>query len=335
MSHLIDPSAGSHVRNLLVDTPKAAKTVEFRIPISPTQIFFSQVRFFNFALRRFSDRRYRDARLSITVGDRCDLDAVRRENRWSENFNINWERTPDDVFADFHWAGTAIWRFCTPATADVVVHCDADTVLLRDIDPLVDEFTSYAPTVKGHMAHFPPGLGANPIVPQSHSADFWPALFRIFSLPWPAKTYRYSIDPDLHLPISPPYFNLGFVAMNPKAQDILATEIWATMRSLTDAIGDSYFKCQIALTLAAHQTGCIVDVLPAEYNAANDLTHLNANKLTADKIRVLHFLRNDEIDRRELQPALIDDMLARNLVNPANIVWQDLVREYRNLNRNI
>lgn len=125
---------------------------------------------------------------------------------------------------------------------------------------------------------------------------------------------------------------MGFVAMNPKALDILATEIWATMRGLTDAIGDSYFKCQIALTLAAHQTGCIVDVLPAEYNAANDLRHLNANKLTADKIRVLHFLRNDEIDRRELQPALIDDMLARKLVNPANIVWQDLVREYRNLN---
>jgi hypothetical protein len=49
---------------------------------------------------------------------------------------------------------------------------------------------------------------------------------------------------------------------------------------------------------------------------------------------LIDFLRNDEIDRRELQPALIDDMLAHNLTNPANLAWQDLVREYWNLNRN-
>jgi hypothetical protein len=51
--------------------------------------------------------------------------------------------------------------------------------------------------------------------------------------------------------------------------------------------------------------------------------------LAADQIRVLHFLRSDEIDREELQPHLIDNLLSRSLTNPANIALQNLAREYR------
>jgi hypothetical protein len=51
--------------------------------------------------------------------------------------------------------------------------------------------------------------------------------------------------------------------------------------------------------------------------------------LTAEQIRVLHFLREDEIDRSELQPHLIGKLLARSLTNPANIALQNLAREFR------
>ncbi|MGH6925704.1 MAG: hypothetical protein ACRED5_18410 [Propylenella sp.] len=69
--------------------------------------------------------------------------------------------------------------------------------------------------------------------------------------------------------------------------------------------------------------------LPASYNAANDRRHLEPNRLAADQIRVLHFLRTNEIDREELQPHLIDNLLSRPLMNPANIALQNLAREYR------
>jgi len=304
------------------------KRVEFRIPISPTEKFFSLVRFFNFALRRLNGPHYRDARLLVVVGDHCDLDAVRRENAWSENFNIVWERAPDAIFDEFSWAGTANWRLNIPAgDADIIILSDADTVLLRDIDPLLMEFPLNKPAVRGHMAHFPPPLGPNCTAPSPRGPEFWPWLFNLFDIAWPAETYRYSMDADGSLPVSPAYFNLGFVALNAKALVIFASEIAETTRRVTAATG-SVMRCQIAVTIIAHRAGIDIGTLPAAYNAANDLRHLAPNELTADRIRVLHFLRTDEIDRGQLQPHLIDNLLSRSLTNPANVALQDLVREY-------
>jgi hypothetical protein len=303
------------------------KRVEFRIPISPTGRFFSLVRFYNFALRRLDSPQYRDARLLVVVGDHCNLDAVRRENKWSENFNIAWERVPDEIFAEFHWAGTANWRLSIPADdADIIVLSDADTVLLRDIDPLLMEFPLEEPAVRGHMAHFPPPLQST--APSAAGREFWPWLFNVFDIPWPTNTYRYSMDIDGSLPVSPAYFNLGFVAVNAKALAVFASEILETTRRVTAAT-ESFMRCQIAVTIIAHLAGMNIGTLPADYNAANDLGHLRPNGITADQIRVLHFLRTDEIDREELQPHLIDNLLSRSLTNPANIALQSLVREYR------
>jgi hypothetical protein len=265
----------------------------------------------------------------VVVGDHCDLDAVRRENAWSENFNIVWERTPDEIFADFHWAGTANWRLNIPAgDADVVILSDADTVLLRDIEPLIVDMPSKEPAVRGHMAHFPPPLGIDSAAPPPTSPEFWPWLFELFAVPWPATTYRYSMDADRSLPLAPAYFNLGFVALNAKALDPFASEIAETTRRVVAATG-SFMRCQIAVTLIAHRAGIDIGVLPADYNAANDLGHLSSNALTAEQIRVLHFLRTDEINRQELQLDLIENFLSRSLTNPANIALQNLAREYR------
>lgn len=305
------------------------KRVEFRIPISPTEKFFSLVRFYNFALRRLNSPQYRDARLLVVVGDHCNLDAVRRENKWSENFNIAWERVPDEIFAEFHWGGTANWRLSIPADdADIIILSDADTVLLRDIDPLLMEFPLDEPAVRGHMAHLPPPLGIKSTAPSTAGPEFWPWLFNVFGIPWPAVTYRYSMDVDGSLPMSPAYFNLGFVALSAKALPIFASEIMETTRRVTVAT-DSFMRCQIAVTVIAHRAGINIGTLPAAYNAANDLGHLGPNELTVDQIRVLHFLRSDEIDREEWQPHLIDDFLSRSLTNPANIALQNLAREYR------
>jgi hypothetical protein len=303
------------------------KKIEFRIPISPTEKFYSLVRFYNFALRRLTGPQYRDARLLVIVGDYCNLDAVRRDNKWSENFNIDWERAPDEIFTEFHWAGTANWRLNISAgDADIIILSDADTALIRDIDPLLMGFPLDEPAVRGHMAHLPPPI--NTTAPSASGPDFWPWLFNIFQVAWPARTYRYSMDIDGSLPVSPAYFNLGFIALNAKALAVFASEIMETTRRVTAAT-ESFMRCQIAVTIIAYRAGFNICALPAAYNAANDLGHLRQNRLTVDEIRVLHFLRTDEIDREELQPHLIDNLLSRSLANPANIVLQKLAREYR------
>ncbi len=207
------------------------KKIEFRIPISPTEKFFSLVRFYNFALRRLDSPQYRDARLLVAVGDHCDLGAVRREN-------------------------------------------DADTALLRDLDPMLMEFPLEEPATRGHMAHLPPLVSKNKSALSGADPKFWPWLFDLFDIPWPAVTYRYSMDAGESLPVSPAYFNLGFVAVNAKALAVFASEIVETTRRVTAAT-DSRMRCQIAITIIAYRAGIDIGTLPAAYNAANDLVHFS------------------------------------------------------------
>jgi hypothetical protein len=70
--------------------------LEFRIPISPTPGFYSQVRLFDFALRRLGAP-YSEAALFVCVGDNCDIETVKRENAWSSD-RIQWAAVPNEVF---------------------------------------------------------------------------------------------------------------------------------------------------------------------------------------------------------------------------------------------
>jgi hypothetical protein len=302
--------------------------VEFRIPISPTENFFLQIRFFNYAVRRLGSPTYRDARLRVVVGDYCDLDDVRRRNRWSEDFNIAWERVPDEICKEFGIWGTANWRLNVPAgDAEIIILSDADTVLLGDIDPLLAEFPVTEAAVRGHMAHKPPPLES--AFPAAQSSELWPWLFDEFDLAWPLETYRYSMDADGSWPKVPAYFNLGFVALSPSTLSIFASEIAETERRVK-ALTGSLMRCQIAITIIAYRASMNIGTLPAAYNAANDAEHLALHRLTPNQIRVLHYLRLDEIDRSVIfLPREIDRFLARTLCNPANVALQNLAREFR------
>ena len=305
----------------------AGKRLEFRIPISPSEGFFSQVRLFNYALRRLGPP-YDQARLRVVVGDNCDIDSVRRENRWSEGFNVVWERVPDAIFNEFGMWGTANWRLNIPARdAEIVFLSDADTVLLRDVNPLLADFPISEPTVRGHMAHGPPPSDGTD-APPSYTPEFWPWLFDQFNVDWPSETYNYSMDFFRPLPKVPAYYNLGFVAMNAAALAIFDAQIVETARRIKN-LTESHMRCQIAVTIIAHRAAMNIGALPSEYNAANDLGHLKTNGLRADDIRVLHYLRGDEIDRSTIAlPGKIVEFLTRTLHNPANSALQRLVRDY-------
>jgi hypothetical protein len=307
----------------------AKRRLEFRIPISPTEGFYSQIRLFNFALRRLGAP-YDQARLLVVVGDNCDINSVRRQNRWSERFNIAWERVPDDLFNEAGIWGTANWRLNIPAgDAEIICLADADTALLRDIDQLVADFPLDDPAVRGHMAHFPPPTTGGS-APPGGSPDFWPWLFKEFEIDWPATTYPYSMDQNDTLPKAPAYFNLGFVAINSAALPEFDRAITETERR-TKALTNSQMRCQIAVTIIAYRAKMDIEVLSARYNSAHDIIHMNVHNVRTDDMHVLHYLREDEFDRSTfLLRDNIDQFLSRPLSNPANIALQKLARDYRN-----
>jgi hypothetical protein len=298
--------------------------LEFRIPISPTSGFYSQVRLFDFALGRLGAP-YSEAQLLVCVGDNCDIDSVRRSNNWSAD-RIRWEAVPSEVFDEFGIHGTADWRLIPAAPdADLIILCDADTVLLRDINPLLAAFPMDRPALRGHMAHLPPpASGGN--LSDASSFDLWPKLFAHFGVREPDRLFDYSMDEARRLPQIPAYFNLGFVALNPAALTALGSSIFDFQRAFIQAF-DSHMRCQIALTIIGYKKGLDIDVLPASYNTANDIKHLMINYISDNDIRVLHYLRNDEIDRNlVLQDDYIDNFIAMELQNPANRLLQSVAR---------
>ena len=299
--------------------------LEFRIPISPTRGFFSQIRFFNFALRRLGSP-YDSARLRIVVGDNCDIDAVRAQNDWSSSYNIVWHAVPADIFDRYGIWGTANWRLILPPEdAEVIVLSDADTVLTGAIDPLPVTIPNIAPVIAGHMAHFPPPVANQ--VPDTSGADFWPWLFAALGVPVATFDHRYSMDGEGRFPAIPAYFNLGFIALNRPALEVFGSQIMAEEQRIA-ALTESNMRCQLAMTTIAYRANMEIVSLPAEYNLANDLRHLTHIGDMND-VRVIHYLRNEEMDRsRDLLPENIRDFVARRLSNPVNVRIQDLAREY-------
>lgn len=299
--------------------------LEFRIPISPTPGFFAQVRLFHFALQRIGPR-YANARLRIVCGDKCDLHSVVDENSWAQGLNVVWDKVPDGLFDVADIWGTANWRLSIAAgDADVIILSDADTVLLQDIDPVLEDFRASTPVVRGHIAHYPPPVSVGGLAGE----DFWRKILMRYGTHWPEPWLRYSMDVELHLPQTPPYFNLGFVAMNPSAlacfgRDIHWTEEWLRRHC------PSHMRCQIALTLIVAAHGMDAEALPATYNAANDAKHFVATGMTPPDVRVLHYLREDEFKRDSfLLPGHIDNFLARDFHTIMNPELQALVKAWR------
>jgi hypothetical protein len=319
------PGPARHGRSLMRDVRELR--LEFRIPISPNPGFFAQVRAFDFALRRLG-RPYSTACLTVFVGDNCDIEAVRAANTWSGD-RVHWRDVPRAIFDEFGIHGTADWRWVPQAKdVDLVLLSDADTVLLRDIDPLLLSFPLDRAAVRGHMAHLPPPSDGHAL-PSSDSVEYWPTLFGRFGAPWPDQLFSYSMDEGGRLPQAPAYFNLGFLACSPAALTIVGHQIFQLQRELMAAL-ESYMRCQIAVCILSYKNGFDVGTLPAQYNAANDSLHMRNNYISDDDIRVLHYLRSDEIDRsRIFQASHIDEFLNMELENRANRRLQALALDYK------
>lgn len=303
--------------------------VEFRIPISPRTSFYRRVHFFCAALQRLP-RAYAEAKVRIVVGGDVGLDQVQAENRWSSQYNVEWHRVPPDVFAEHHYFATADLRYLLPApSGGLVVLMDADSVVVRPFLEELEWMLCDSPCISGHMAHLPPPLKIRGATPEAN--DLWPFLFQRFGIPWPETLYRYSMDLEDKWPPIPAYYNLGFVVLNEAALKIFAQAIFDLQSRLRELV-ESDMRCQIAVTLISYAHQMRRQNLPATFNAANDIQHFDHNRVRAEEIKVIHYLRADEIDRDSF---LNEDektaFLRATLRNPVNQLLQSVVCQLSNL----
>ena len=300
--------------------------IEFRIPIAPTISFYNRVHFFCAALRRLG-RGNANTLVRVVVGDYADLDEVRRSNAWATQYNVQWHRVPDEVSAAHGYYGTSDFRYALPeSTADLVVLADADTALVQPVAQDLAWMLCDEPCIAGHMAHIPP---PSTFLQRSdlEARDFWPLLFQEFSIPFPDELYRYSRDLAEEFPTAPAYYNLGFVALNRSALRIVKNAIFDVRERLNKII-QSEMRCQIALTLISYKHALERRNLPAIFNAANDEAYLRHNRVHPGDIKVLHYLRTNELDRDAfLTSGGRAIFLKANFHDPVNQLLQQIGRE--------
>jgi hypothetical protein len=287
-------------------------TVEFRIPISPTAHFFSNIRLAALSLRKLG-RPYADFPIQVHVGDRANMTSVMERNRWSGSFPVRWRIVPHD---QRHYLGTANDRFALPSDADVVICADADTCIVRPIDDLLSTLLeNEAPAVAGLQAHISPfhELGAE-------AEDEWKRLFRHAGVQPPAFDCNYSLDPKGAMGAAPAYFNFGFVAFNRNGFEAVRNRVETHTLRVLPLLAKPVFQAQIGLAVAVAEAGLRVIQLSHEMNCAND------DRLPEDlfenpsRVRVIHYLRRNEFDRARFltDPKAYHDLIQTAKRNPVS-----------------
>ena len=223
-------------------------TCEFRIPIRAETAFYSNVKLAAFSLAALSDI-YSTAPLSVTFGGDVDLARVLADNPWSKAFpNLRWRPAPPvRIHPEF---ASALARYDTPATADVVILMDADACLLRPIDDLMKTLSStQGPAAAALQAH------ASPFHSENEGNDaVWHALLDDFGLAEIPLDQRYYWYPKGHIGGCPAtYFNFGFVAFNRAGFDAVRTLAASLTEEIFNRFADrptAFFSAQIALALS-------------------------------------------------------------------------------------
>jgi hypothetical protein len=292
---------------------------EIHVPISPTPAFFNQIRLMAASFRRFGGP-LRNSRIVVTVGadERIDLSS---QLPWSREYGVEWRWLDPELFARHNYWGTAMERFHQPFESKYVLFLDADVLAISP-----PELTTSPITETGGIA----GLIAH-VKPFEAPFQAWTELTEAAGLGQPPLVARHSgwglMDYSFEGQYAPPYFNLGVLFCSSDAARALAARLYDEME-IVDSIRDTVFRCQIALTLAIIRLGIPWYELPLRLNFPNDLGFWRGYQAEAARIQLMHYLREDEINRtsdfasEEALRAAVD----RPIENPLNHLLQERIR---------
>src|SRR4029079_1638891 len=117
--------------------PAKRPSLEIHVPISPTRQMFNMAQALTLSLR-LNGGSYADAAVILTVGESSYSPELRNTPpRWLTKYNARLNFVPAPVFERYSWYGTALQRFRYGFKADVVLMLDADVLIARPFDDLV------------------------------------------------------------------------------------------------------------------------------------------------------------------------------------------------------
>lgn len=266
------------------------RKVCFTIPASPNDAFFSQLAMFRRSLDSLGGM-YADADLVVVFGDEAVVDIPAR---WAphldRNVKVHWVEPALFREKSYDAQGDRQWEL-DYGEYDVVCFADADTLLLRPMDELV-EGVAAEPAFCGAIAHYPYRVSGGFAGP-----DDWQALAGEFLGRDIELAFNYSLLPDDPAHKCPFYVNYGLLLTTPALLKRLAPCYFDMRLKVRERLVEHYFSAQVGLALAVAEAGIPVREFDLRYNFPNDS---HADAFHADKLadlRVIHYLRTQEFDR--------------------------------------
>lgn len=287
------------------------------IPASCTPAFLSQIAAFHRALFSISWTRWEPA-LHVIFGGPIDTQALDQWRPHLDRAAITFV-SPRDFADKGIWAQADAELTAAPRDADVVIAMDADTLIVRNIEPLLDRVLAER-AIAGCIAHHrTPGWEA-----QSERACWAALALGLTEVPLDF-VHRYALSPDAEN--APFYLNFGAIYFESSALQRILQHFAAFRSALAARMDKPVFSAQVALTLAATEAGVTQIVLPNRFNFPNDP---KAGLLYPEDLReaaVFHYLRTSDFDRAEIfgSAGAYTDFMTQKLTG-VNLAFREAVR---------
>jgi hypothetical protein len=288
-------------------------SLEIRIPISPTPDFFRRIHFMAASLRRLEDL-IGSYLLVVCAGADMEPEDLYETQPWSKSYPIIWRWADREKFRRDNYWETSREIFRQPISGRAVICADADVIFVREFSQLLLEL-ELNPVIAGVIAHSPPIRGPE-------LAGLWPRLCRGYGVSLPPSIHEYTgwsfMTKDRMTPV---YYNFGMVLMPGNLMEVLAPEMEAADDFVNKTL-ETFFRFQIALTLAIQKTNLPTRALPLRYNFPNDPQFDRKYPEELREVRILHYLRC-EIVHREKDFSDLDAV--KSLVNRTDLVGSNEV----------
>jgi len=306
-------------------------TVEIRIPISPNEKYLRMVHYFLASLQMFGGPISRSAHCVISVSPDEPVRDLLHDCPWAKEFSIEFQWVNNKLFKHRGYNGTVFHRLTIDSSADIIILADADLLVAGDFDRVILK-AHHPQQLLGFIAHVSPF--DNPEIKQVTSKQMWNRIFEAAGLPEPKLKRVHTgwgvMSMDTRHQLCPDYFNHGFIVSPRQYIEKMCTSYELELDAV-DSVIETWFKTQIANTLALTRHGIPCSTLPLNYNFP---LHVSAKKIRAlnpdpdgadsdDDVKIFHYLGEGEFNKGNFSTnASFEEMLNRNDVSEIGSVFQ-------------
>lgn len=299
---------------------RRAIRLDFVIPASPTDAFFSQIAMFRLGLDALGGE-YRNARVVAVFGDSRITPVPHKWRAHFERIDIEW--ADPSLFERFRFRAQSDRRFeIIRPDADIAVSCDADTLLIRPFEPtIVDAIINGE--LGGVIAHYHFPWDKSSGDPPSD----WEAISQSVIGTKIRMSHHYTLTEFADRDRCPFYVNLGFLIGSPKTMNRLHNGCEEIKEAVISALGNRFYE-QVATALAVAKQAIPAIALPLRYNFPNDRIADGKYPEELNQVCLFHYLRTEKFDRHKIfvDESAFDAFMKLDLVG-SDRVFQSCVRD--------